>query len=116
MYKIRLKDTEFVANRIPTDNSFSLVVSKEEIESTLKICTTENLKEIVFIESEGVYSVQTDKQFAGKYCVEEIEGEVILTIYTQNIDRAMIAMEEFKQSQILQDDAIIELAGLLGGM
>lgn len=116
MYKIVLKDMEFTALKRPTDNSFSVVVGKEEIENVLKICTIENLKEIVFIEAEGVYSVQTDKQYAGKYGVEETEGGVILTIYVKNVDKEIIAMEEFKQSQILQDDAIIELAELMGGM
>lgn len=117
MYKIVLKDMEFTALKRPTDNSFSVVVvGKEEIENVLKICTIENLKEIVFIEAEGVYSVQTDKQYAGKYGVEEMEEGVILTIYIKDVDKGVLFTKEIKQEQKLQDDAIIELAELMGGM
>lgn len=103
------------------EDSFTIVCATEgEALGFKDKLTIEALKLIKYKQTEGVYSIVENKEYANKYTVEEIDDKIKITYYLiAHVEDPINAMLErllaVENTNNINTNAIVELASVIGG-
>lgn len=110
MEKVVLKDgTEVEILDGATENSFSVLCSTdEEVAEIVDKLTEENLSEFKICNESGVECTTLMDKYVKSYTVNREENTVRFNL--ADVDTVLKRLAELEETQVLQDEAITELA------